>query len=113
MSLNLVTKGLGGHQMGITVATKGYLGYGELTLPGELPIQPPEAWRHPVLPTLHLTGHEPWLSHMPGPGDIPDGIVLPTRFSPQTLPSLRVSGNESWISNLKAAITKASNRSNN
>jgi hypothetical protein len=109
--LTLISKGVLGNALGL--ATNGYLSYTGESLPGELPAPPPEVWRHPVLPTLHLTGHEAWLSHMPGHGDIPDGIVLPTHFSPQTLPSLRVSGNESWISNLKAAIKKASNRSNN
>jgi hypothetical protein len=107
--LTLISKGVLGNALGL--ATKGYLGYVGGFIPVEYPAPPPEVWRHPVLPTLHITGQEAWLRGMPCSGDIPDGIVLPTHFSPQTLPNLKVTGNESWISNLKAAITRA--RSNN
>jgi hypothetical protein len=43
---------------------------------------------------------------MPGSGDIPDSIILPTHFSPQTLPGLKVTGNEAWISKIKGAIKR-------
>jgi len=102
--LSLATKGLGGPQTGLPLATKGYCC--PPLFVAVVSVQPSTrpAWKW--LPDLNLTGHEPWLTNFPTDAMIPGDIALLTQYSAQALPSLKVTGKESWLLNFKAAMKR-------